>query len=123
MIAERRNRRSSNLKSALEFQLAASMRRGEFDSLVLADETGLVIAAAGKDTESDALAAVSPKLAGNGRFWHGNLTTGASTITLSVKPVISDSGTMYLCAKGGLGGLVSEELHLSGRGVCRILAV
>ena len=122
MIMDRRNERSDNMKSALEFQLAASVRRGEFDSIVLADDAGLVVAAAGAGVEQDAMAALSPRLAGKGLLWHGQLSSGEAAQTLTVKPFVSQDGPLYLCARGGILRLVSEELHQSSRGVCRILA-
>ncbi|MFO0661128.1 MAG: hypothetical protein U0165_15040 [Polyangiaceae bacterium] len=62
--SERRRRRSADVITALHYQLAHARQDGGFDALVLADETGALIAGAGAWPVCEELAAFAPLLAG-----------------------------------------------------------
>ena len=59
-IEERRQRRSKQQPTALRYQLEHTRERGRFEALVLADDAGLVLAAAGDRGLCEELGAIAP---------------------------------------------------------------
>ena len=60
MLSERRYRRSHHSHLALRYQLEHARTSGGLEALVLADQTGLCLAAAGEQGVREELAAVAP---------------------------------------------------------------
>ena len=118
----RRVNRSNDAQIALSFQLAATAERAQFGAIVLADDLGLVVAAAGKKSMCEQMAAVSPMLASADKAWHGSVKTSKGKVRLSVAPIRIGSMQLYLCASEGEESAVTRELFAGGRGVTRILA-
>ena len=122
MQAERRVHRSANTREALTFQLAATAERTACRSLVLAERGGLMIAEVGGDTASEEIAALAPTLAPGVTRWHGTIPTSAGDRLVTVTPVASALGPLFLCAVGGLICVLGPELSSGGQGVVRILS-
>ena len=117
----RRAERSDNMYDALTLQLKATAKRAGFSSIVLADETGLVVASAGNKSVSEYLAAMSPGLAAGSKTWNGKLLTNKGKVPLSIAPIRFGDTFLYLSATEGMKRAISRELFLGGRGVVRIL--
>jgi hypothetical protein len=118
----RRINRSNDTQIALSFQLVATAKRAKFGSIVLADDLGMVVAAAGPKNMCEQMAAVSPMLAAESKTWHGSVKTRKGRIRLSVAPIRVDSMQLYLCASQGDKALITRELFTGGQGISRILA-
>jgi len=123
MSEERRENRSDNIYKALELQLSATARRARFSALVLTEDQGLTVAASGDVDKVEEIAVLSPKLAPGSRFWQGNIrSSDGSNRSVTVAPVETGAGHLYLCALGNVSATAIAELQLSGRGIDRILA-
>jgi hypothetical protein len=120
-ILNRRTRRSVNVTRALTLQLDAAAERAAFDTLVLGDELGMVMAHSGKASIGEQLAALSPLLAPDKSPWHGRVKTAKGELFVSVAPIRVGENRLYLSATGGHGQTVPRELFKSGLGVARIL--
>lgn len=120
---ERRTNRSDNLFHALELQLAATARRARFSSVVLTEAQGITVASTGNAGEAEDLAAMSPQLASGGKLWQGKISCGDGAHQLvTIAPVQSESGKLFLCAVGGNGTVITSALLCGGQGVKRILS-
>ena len=122
MERERRVNRSENILDALGHLLAATARRGRFSSLTLTESQGITVAGVGDATEAEDIAAISPHLAPGAGLWQGIVDTGGGSKQVTVVPVSTDEGPLFLCAVGGKRPAIAAELLRSGMGVCRILA-
>jgi len=122
MHTERRLHRSDDTLEALALQLEATADRAACTALVLTAKDGLPVTEVGDDAAADEIAALAPTLVLDGRLWHGAIPTSAGERLVTVAPVPSDHGTLFLCAVGGLLCVLGPELALSGRGVKRILS-
>jgi len=122
MHTERRLRRSDDSLEALALQLEATADRAACTALVLTERDGLQLVEVGDDAAAEEIAALAPTLVRDGRLWHGAVPTAFGERLVTVAPVPSGQGTLYLCAVGGLMCVLGPELALGGRGVARILA-
>ena len=122
MQEERRRQRSQDLLEALGLQIAATVQRGQFNSLALSEECGLLVAGFGDAEQVQELAALAPFLAGESSYWQGRAETIAGEHRLSVVQVDTPLGRLYLCGAGGAIGSIWAELRNSGLGVTRILS-
>lgn len=118
---DRRYNRSDNLQQALDLQLAATAKRADFNSIVLADELGLLVACAGDAGFCERLAAISPKLTKPGHVWHGSIKTKKSSVRVNVAPISWGDDTLYVAATKGEKARIPLEMFKAGRGVIRIL--
>jgi hypothetical protein len=120
---ERRHKRSDDPLVALHYQLAQAREEGRLDAIVLADDSGVVVAGAGSWALCEELAAFAPLLA-QGQ-WHepGLGETGSGMAALrtevAVRPVDVDGQTVLLCARGGW--MRAQAVEMAARGVVRIL--
>ena len=118
---DRRQRRSDDIQTALSHQLSTSQERALFNSIVLADENGLVMAWSGNDGLCEQMAAISPLLARDMTPWHGDVETNIGKVRLSVAPLLVDGNQLFIAAAAGKKSDIAKELFRSGRGVSRIL--
>lgn len=121
MLEERRQKRSYNTHKALGLQLASCAARARLSALVLAEDQGLPVASTGKHEEAEEIAAMAPSLARDSKCWHGSIQTDEGIKPVTVCPVRTELGRLFLCAVGGHGDSVDTELIRGGNGVRRIL--
>ncbi len=117
-IEERRQRRSQQQPTALRYQLEHTRERGRFEALVLADDAGLVLAAAGERGLCDELGAIAPLM---GRSPLGMrlppLLRGGE---VAIRPMTLNGQDLYVAC---IGGNVARDALLthSTNGIERIL--
>lgn len=117
--SERRLRRSEERHVALRYQLEHSRDHGRLEALVLADDGGLVISAAGDRAICEELAAMGPLMARSPTSLPlPQLLRGGE---IAVRPMQLHGQEIFLVA---LGGNVARDalLNHSTQGVHRILA-
>jgi hypothetical protein len=122
MQIERRQKRSEDLSEALGHQLDCSAMRANFSSLVLAEELGLMVAGAGNGEELEEIAALTPLLAGQSRYWQGRVETSAGTKLVTVVKVDTSLGQFYLSGVEGKLSAIWSELRQGSLGVARIVS-
>jgi hypothetical protein len=128
---DRRRKRSHDPLVALHYQLAQARRDGRLDAIVVADDSGVVVAGAGAWAVCEELAAYAPLLVQGGWTEPGAREPSRAAelrAQVDVMPVEVDGQTVLLCARGGgrsgasarwtLGG---ETLDRTALGVARIL--
>jgi hypothetical protein len=120
---DRRRNRSTDPLVALHYQLTQTRQEGRFDAVVVADDSGVVVAAAGSWAVCEELAAYAPLLA-QGAWTEPGLVGGSRLSTMQsdvdVQPVDVEGQTVLLCARGGRRGEAS--LGRAAQGIARILA-
>jgi hypothetical protein len=121
MLEERRTRRSDNIHEALGHQLSACAARAKLSSLILAEDQGIQVAGIGELEEAEEIAALAPRLAPDNSCWHGSVRTDEGIKRATICPVQTPDGRLFLCAVGGIGTIVDNELLRIGQGVRRIL--
>jgi len=123
MESERRQKRSVNVHQALELQLNATAERAGFDSVILTEDQGIPVAGAGNVNECEEYAALAPQLVPGNQLWQGKIAIdNGPQKEVTVAPLHTEIGDLYVCAVGGDSEKVMAELLLSCRGVNRILA-
>jgi hypothetical protein len=122
MQRERRANRRDNILEALGHLLDATARRAHFSSITLTEGQGITVAAVGDTAEAEDIAVISPRLAPGARLWQGIVETADGNKRITVAPVSTDEGPLFLCAVGGMRQAIAAELLRGGVGVCRILA-
>jgi len=121
MPFERRRRRSPVIQEALDLQLKALARRANVQTVVLADDLGLVVAVAGDSDESEEFAAMTTQLAPGQRSWEGQIRTRRGSRQVTVVPLRGADTDFWLCAVGGIGIGVEATLSAAGDGIRRIV--
>ena len=119
--SDHRVERSDDITEALSLQLKAAAERANFDSIVLGDDLGMVLAEAGDSIDNEELAALSPILVPDLVSWRGQVQTENGKKRVSIAPMRVGNSRFYLTATGGDAKNVSRELFKSGLGVARIL--
>jgi hypothetical protein len=124
---ERRRQRSDDPLVALHYQLANVRREGKLDAIVVADDSGVVVAGAGAWPVCEELAAYAPLLAQG--VWREPGLDGAGLglgglgsmlgADVDVQPVDIDGQSVLLCARGGWTR--AQAMHKAAEGVARIL--
>ena len=123
MRQERRNNRSYNVQEALELQLAETARRGSFSSVMLAENQGIPVAAAGNIAANEEICALAPSLVPGKRLWKGKIAIdNGPEKFVTIAPVKTEIGNLYLCGVGGDSSKVIAELLNTTHGINRILA-
>jgi len=115
---ERRTRRSEQPGLALQYQIEHALREAGLKALVLADDEGLPVAAAGDPEVYSELAAVAP--------WAGpppgrTLPAALEGVGLAVRSFFARGASLHLAALGDAAGC-DAALAGSLAGVERILA-
>jgi hypothetical protein len=119
MTTERRRRRSSDPLVALHYQLTHARKIGALETIVIADDSGVVVAGSGSWAACEELAAYAPLLAGS--------DSGSSRISTLrseslVKRLSVGSSTIIVCAKGSKDDAARSAVDQASAGAARILA-
>jgi hypothetical protein len=121
-LEDRRRKRSADPLVALHYQLAHARQEGRLEAIVVADDSGVVVAGAGAWATCEELAAYAPLFQPG---HHLESTRGEATRMaelrgeVDVQPVEVDGRTVLLCARGGERRAWAME-H-AAPGVARIL--
>jgi hypothetical protein len=122
LVEDRRRQRSNDPLVALHYQLARTRLEGRLDAIVVADDSGVVVAAAGAWAACEELGAYAPLLAQGVWVEPGANSTSrvaALRVEVAVQPVDVEGQTVLLCARGGDGH--GATLEGAAKGVARIL--
>jgi hypothetical protein len=118
---DRRQKRSDDPLVALHYQLAHARIEGGLDAIVVADDSGVVVAGAGAWAVCEELAAYAPLLA-QGVWCEPGLGQDSRIAELrtnvDVRPVDIAGQMVLLCARGGERALAMSR---AAEGVSRIL--
>ena len=115
---ERRGARSDNPHEALRHQLAHTCKKGGLDALVLTNDEGLGLAAAGRDEVCDELGAFAPLIGRS--VARVRLPRPLRKRAVAVRPIAVHGAELYLASAGG--GVARDALLAhSASGVRRIL--
>ena len=123
MKTERRRWRSSRPAEALRLQLSAARKDAGLDSLVLADQEGLCIAAAGAGWPHDEIAAYAAMVGAKVDNFEGTLYSHERCWNVRIRRFHAEGAPLLLCAVGGAGEPRAAGIQRSIGGVTRILAV
>ena len=127
MQVERRIRRSHDPLVALHYQLAQARKEGKIDVLVVADPSGMVMAASGAWPLCEELAAYAPLLAAPASEMDEDGRIADLRPEVALRTVSIDSTPILLCALGCAHGdsahpASSETMDRTAEGVRRILS-
>jgi hypothetical protein len=119
---DRRQKRSDDPLVALHYQLADARREGRLDAIVVADDSGVVVAGAGAWAACEELAAYAPLLAHG--VWNEPGLEPTSRVAelranVDVLPVDIAGQLVLLCARGGWRRATAMER--AAEGIVRIL--
>jgi hypothetical protein len=116
---ERRRKRSNDPLVALHYQLASARQEGRLDAIVVADDGGLVVAAAGSWAVCEELAAYAPLIARSESDVPSASRIAEMRAKVDIKAVDVDGQTVLVCSQGGKkpGGVTDS----AARAVERIL--
>jgi hypothetical protein len=119
---ERRRKRSQDPLVALHYQLAHTRNEERLDAIVVADDCGVVVAAAGSWAACEELAAYAPILSRGA--WVEPGSTDSSRVAelrrqVDIQPVVVDGSTVLLCSRGK--GTRAGAMDRAAEGVARIL--
>jgi hypothetical protein len=120
---ERRHTRSSDPLVALHYQLAHSRLQGGLEVVVVADDSGVVVAASGGWAACEELAAYAPLLARADAGHPGSGPTGRLAeigVHSDVQTIDVDGQTVLLCARGPRAK--TGAMRQVADGVARILS-
>jgi hypothetical protein len=119
---DRRHKRSQDPLVALHYQLATTRNEGRLDAVVVADDCGVVVAAAGSWAACEELAAYAPILS-RGTWSEPGLRESSRMAELrsqvDIQPVQVHGQTVLLCARGR--GTKAGAMDRAAAGVARIL--
>ena len=121
-LEDRRRKRSQDPLVALHYQLSHARHEGKLEAIVVADDSGVVVAGAGAWAVCEELAAYAPLLA-QGVWVEPGMARGSRVAELrtevDVQPVDVGGQKVLLCARGGWGRAMAMERAAAG--VARIL--
>jgi hypothetical protein len=119
---DRRRKRSDDPLVALHYQLTQARHDGRLDAIVVADDSGIVVAGAGAWPVCEELAAYAPLLA-EGVWTEPALERDSRVAELrtdvDVQPVDIEGQSVLLCARGGW--MRATAMEKAAQGVARIL--
>jgi len=119
---DRRYKRSSEIFQALGHQLKACWEDGSLDGLVLSDEDGLCLAAAGPADTCGEVAATLPMLGRKAGDFKGILLADRGGVSAMVQRFRVEDTELYMCALGGDEDRQARQIARSISGCARILA-
>lgn len=119
---ERRRLRSDDPQAALRYQLAACREDGALDALVLADDTGMCLFAAGFADTCEEVAATLPLLGRKAGDFRGVLLGPAPGHAVLVRAFDVGGTPLYACAVGADDARAEASLARTIAGAARILA-
>jgi hypothetical protein len=121
-LEDRRRKRSSDPLVALHYQLAYSRHAEGLEAIVVADDTGVVVAGAGAWAICEEMAAYAPLMA-HGVWTEPGAVAGSRVSELrahvDVQPLDIQGQRVLLCARGG--AMRPASMARAARGVTRIL--
>lgn len=122
--SERRRRRSEDVITALHYQLSHARVDGGLDALVLADESGSVIAGAGAWPVCEELAAFAPLMAEPANMVSPSSSSyrGEDSRDVVVRVVRFEGTDVLLAARGAAANQQDEPLQRAVAGCKRILS-
>jgi hypothetical protein len=97
-VVERRKRRSGMAAEALELALTSAAERGRLDVVLIADDSGMLVASSRTDLELEMLAAIAP-IVSRGRA-KANIKRNGKDRQLSVKSIRVWDETLHIAALG-----------------------
>lgn len=121
-IPDRRRKRSSEIFQALSHQLKVCWEDGRLQGLVLSDEDGLCLAAAGSAETCGEVAATLPMLGRKAGDFKGVLLADETGVSAMVQRFRVDDAELYMCALGGDEAGQARQIARSITGCARILA-
>ena len=98
-VIERRQNRAKSAADALELALSAAAEAGGLDVVLIADDSGMLVAASDTPLDLDMLAAVTP-IVSRGRA-KANIKRNGEHRELSVKSLRVFDETLHVAALGG----------------------
>lgn len=121
MRNERRRRRATITRKALEYQLLSCCEDGRIEAMVVADGDGLALAASGDTYACDEVAArmvlvgrrineFSGTLLGAGHAWH-----------VQMRKIAFEGSELLVCAVGGTPEARTRQIKRGAEGALRIL--
>jgi hypothetical protein len=117
---DRRRTRSNDPLVALHYQLAHSRREAGLDAVVVADDSGIVVAASGRWAVCEELAAYAPLLARRGCEGSASGRLAEMSTHSDVRTVDIEGQTVLLCTSGDRAR--TSEMGRVADGVARILS-
>ncbi len=121
-MRDRRRRRSSDPLVALHYQLSHARALGSLDTIVIADDSGVVVAGSGSWAACEELAAYAPFLSQE-RNEPGSPRIATLRDEALVKRLSVGSSTVIVCAKGAKkDDAARSALDQASAGAARILA-
>ena len=122
MRKERRVRRAGTVTLALSYQLDDCCKDGHIEAMVVANEDGLPLAAAGDSYACDEVAArmvlVGPRISS----FDGTLLGNGKRYDVQMTKVKVDGSELLVCAVGGTPAQRSRQIARGAAGALRILA-
>lgn len=122
-LRERRRRRSSDVITALHYQLSVTRNEGALDAVVLVDDRGCLVAGAGSWPACEELAAYAPLLTRPRDVRSKRVSARVAQLSGEVESVSFqvDGTPVVLCGRGGSRSR-SASLSRAALGCRRILA-
>ena len=121
-LEDRRRKRSDDPLVALHYQLAYARHEEGLEAIVVADDTGVVVAGAGAWAVCEEMAAYAPLMA-QGVWSEPGALAGTRVSELrrqvDVRPLDIQGQRVLLCARGGV--MRPASMARAARGVTRIL--
>lgn len=121
-MQDRRRHRTAEVIEALHMQLDACRKDAQLTALVIADDTGMCLAASGAPGTCAEVAARLPLLGRKAGDYEGVLTGLRGAIPMALKRFRVAGASLYACAVGGDATSHARELTRAELGVRRILA-
>ena len=119
-IPERRRRRSADPLVALHYQLSHARTEASFDTIVVADRAGVVVAGAGSWAACEELAAYAPLIEAGSFGESARIAELRDRVTMHTVDIGGD--TVLLCAIASGPARAPEVLGRAAAGISRILA-
>jgi hypothetical protein len=122
-MPDRRKKRSSDVITALHYQLSSTRAEARLEAVVLVDPSGCLVAGAGAWPVCEELAAYAPLLAHRGDIRNATVGSRIAALTgaVCVQALFVDGGEAILCGRGGAEPGRRASLEQAAEGCRRIL--